>query len=86
MGAPGFPALGPTRASTLVLNSRGDDVREHLGGRTGVDPSGEREEGANDDAPLHEPEGEHDGAVEAREREVRAEDGEERGDDCVGGG
>ena len=85
VGAPGLPALGPTRAA-LVLHGRGHEVRNDLSRRARVDPAGEGEESAEDDAPFDEPEREHDRAVEAGKGEVRAEDGEEGGDDGVWSG
>ena len=75
MGTPRLPTLWPIRA-TLVLHSRGREVRQNLRWHTGVHPARYGEQNAEDYAPLYEPEREHHGAVEAREREVHAEYGD----------
>ena len=72
---PRLPTLWPTRA-TLVLHRHRHKVHQKLCWRTRVYPTRQGEHCTEDDAPLHEPKREHHGAVEARKREVHAEDRE----------
>lgn len=64
MRTPRLPALWSTGA-TLVLQSRRNETRQYLCRGTGVYPTREREQGAEDDTPLHEPKREHHAAVKA---------------------